>query len=90
MLPNVFPDDRGSFSEVLKSSDVPYLGIVRQINRSVSRKGTFRGFHAQKAPFCQAKLVEALTVPIYDIIVDARPDSKTFGKSACYLLDPVV
>lgn len=90
LFPNVFHDGRGSFTEVLKSSDVPYLDIVRQINRSVSRKGTFRGFHAQKAPFCQAKLVEALTVPIYDIIVDARPDSRTFGKSACYLLDPAV
>lgn len=90
LSPNVFHDGRGSFTEVLKSSDVPYLDIVRQINRSVSRKGTFRGFHAQKAPFCQAKLVEALTMPIYDIIVDARPDSRTFGKSAFYLLDPAV
>lgn len=85
MLPKVFSDNRGSFSEVLKG-DV--LSKVKQVNRSVSCQWTLRGSHAQKAPHCQAKLVEALTIPIYDIITDARPDSKTFGLTEVYLLDP--
>ena len=46
------------------------------------------GLHAQQGKHCQSKIVEALTIPIYDIIVDARPDSKTFGLAGVYLLDP--
>ena len=83
--PKVFSDSRGSFSEVLVNDD---LDGLKQINRSVSCQWTIRGCHAQKAPHCQAKLVEALTLPIYDIITDARPDSKTFGLTEAYLLDP--
>lgn len=45
--------------------------------------------HAQAGAHCQSKLVEALSLPIYDIITDARPDSKTFGTTAIYCLDPV-
>lgn len=85
VCPKVFSDNRGTFSEVLVGSS---LESIKQINRSTSCQWTVRGFHAQRAPMCQAKLVEALTIPIYDIIVDARPDSKTFGTIAAYLLDP--
>jgi dTDP-4-dehydrorhamnose 3,5-epimerase len=90
LYPDVHTDNRGSFSEVMKKSTVSYMYELKQINRSISCKGTLRGFHAQKAPFCQAKLVEALNMPIYDIIIDARPDRKTFGKSQAYLLKPDV
>lgn len=83
--PKVFLDNRGSFSEVLINEE---LNDLKQVNRSVSCQWTIRGCHAQKAPHCQAKLVEAITVPIYDIITDARPDSKTFGLTEAYLLDP--
>lgn len=86
VYPKVFSDNRGSFSEVLVSSRG--FDDIKQINRSVSCQWTIRGCHAQKAPHCQSKLVEALTIPIYDIITDARPDSKTFGLTAAYLLDP--
>lgn len=93
IVPDVFGDSRGSFSEVLKCrEDVPEwmktMTWIKQINRSVSSKNTIRGCHAQSGLFCQAKLVEALTTQIYDIIIDARPDSNTFGVSKAYLLDP--
>ena len=95
--PNVFSDSRGFFCEVLKQQDCPDSNIpvwltdliwIKQINRSVSKAGTVRGCHAQKGKFFQAKLVQALTTRIYDIITDARPDSETFGVSNVYLLDP--
>lgn len=86
VLPNVFKDNRGSFSEVLKG--VFGLSWIKQINRSVSSARTIRGCHAQKGEYCQAKLVEAINTRIYDIITDARPDSTTFGTSKIYLLDP--
>ena len=86
IYPNVFNDNRGTFSEVLKNDN---LKDIKQINRSTSCKMTFRGFHAQKAPFCQSKLVEALNHPIYDIIIDARPDSRSFGLIDAFLLDPI-
>lgn len=96
--PRVFSDNRGSFAEILKDvssqscSDVPTwftnLHWIKQMNRSISNAGTIRGCHAQKAPCCQGKLVEALTEQIYDVITDTRPDSKTFGATQVYLLDP--
>ena len=84
ITPSVFRDTRGWFSEVLKGDIID----VKQANRSASRGGVVRGLHAQKGSFCQAKLVEALTEVIFDIIIDARPKSETFGVSKCYRLDP--
>ena len=86
MYPKVFGDKRGFFTEVLTGDDVK---SIKQINRSSSCQLAVRGLHAQAGAHCQSKIVEALTIPIYDIIVDARPDSKTFGLFGVYLLDPV-
>ena len=86
IFPKVFDDSRGWFSEVLKGDD---LWWIKQINRSSSRGGVIRGCHAQRGWWCQAKLVEALTEVIFDFIVDARPDSETFGVSKIYRLDPL-
>lgn len=96
IYPNVISDNRGSFSEVLKNNSGDLSGIlfmkecdwIKQINRSSSSKYTIRGCHAQRAPYCQGKLVEALNEKIYDIITDARPESKSFGVTAIYILDP--
>lgn len=99
--PKVFNDDRGCFSEVMKyqedTCNMPLEAIcistniswIKQINRSVSKGCTIRGCHAQCGKFCQGKLVEALNEKIFDIITDARPDSKTFGTSKVFILDPV-
>jgi len=96
-IPNVFEDGRGSFSEVLKDidckdrDDIPswFLNTkwIKQINRSKSSESVVRGCHAQRGPFCQGKLVESINNVIYDIITDARPDSKTFGISKVFRLD---
>ena len=86
MYPKVFGDKRGFFTEVLAGED---MRDIRQINRSSSCQFAVRGLHAQGGAHCQSKIVEALTISIYDIIVDARPDSKTFGQFGVYLLDPV-
>ena len=90
VTPKVFNDARGSFSEVLvKGKCFSYMDEVKQINRSTSKPGVLRGFHAQTGDWCQAKLVEAVNAKLYDIIVDMRPTSSTFRKSASYVLDPV-
>ena len=94
--PDVFGDGRGWFCEVAKErgpgEGVPpwaeSLSWVKQVNRSSSRPGTVRGCHAQKGGSCQAKLVQALTAAMYDVITDARPESPTFGVSGVYVLDP--
>lgn len=85
LFPKIFDDNRGWFTEVLRL-DLDLIDI-KQINRSCSRPGVVRGCHAQRGPYCQAKLVEAINTNIVDVITDARPDSKTFGKSKMYLLD---
>lgn len=99
VFPDVHMDPRGSFVEVLKFERYPTdktvgwifrPGWIMQVNRSKSISGVARGLHAQKYGSCQAKLVEAVNRKIYDIIVDARPDSSTFGVSKVYSLDPNV
>ena len=93
ITPSIFKDSRGSFSEVLKEtneSDISFLhnlSWIKQINRSISSPGVIRGMHAQSGMSCQAKLVEAITGHVFDVITDARPDSSTFGVSNIYHLD---
>ena len=90
IFPKYFNDHRGYFMEVMnfdnQSSKVcPNIlkrsSYIKQVNRSSSNKCVFRGFHAQTGRYCQGKLVEAVTETVYDIIIDARPNSKTFGSS---------
>lgn len=94
-FPDVYKDGRGCFSEVLKhevgmiytSSWYTDLSWVKQVNRSVSKPGVARGMHAQKGRSCQGKLVQAVWGKVLDVIVDARPDSETFGVSDVFELD---
>lgn len=94
-FPNVFGDTRGSFCEVLKHIDWPTkedgwvsdLSWVKQVNRSRSKAGVARGMHAQHGKSCQGKLVQAVYGKVLDIIVDARPDSETFGTVDIFELD---
>lgn len=97
IFPKVFEDDRGSFTEVLKDfgqwpkENIPLrfanLNWIRQINRSVSDPYVFRGMHAQAGVYCQSKLVECIDGIVVDFIIDARPDSKTFGLFKGFVLD---
>lgn len=89
--PETGRDGRGTFSEQYKASAFRAAGIKNvfvQQNRSVSRKGVLRGLHFQKAPKAQAKLVRCGRGKVYDVAVDLRPGSATFGKSFGLELSP--
>ncbi len=78
-----FQDERGFFLESFKESAFNNNGIDTrfvQDNFSHSVKGVLRGFHYQKNPKAQAKLVTALRGEILDVAVDIRKNSPTFGK----------
>jgi dTDP-4-dehydrorhamnose 3,5-epimerase len=78
-----FSDERGFFMESFKESVFAENGIKTkfvQDNYSHSIKGVLRGLHYQKDPKAQAKLVMAVTGEIFDIAVDVRQDSPTYGK----------
>ena len=81
--PKVFGDSRGFFMESYKKSDFFANGIdveFNQDNHSKSAKGVLRGLHYQANPYGQAKLVRCSKGRIYDVAVDIRPESKTFGQ----------
>ena len=81
--PQSFSDDRGFFFESFKESDFFSNGIDKkfvQDNFSHSVNGVIRGLHFQKAPKAQAKLVIALKGKIFDVAVDIRKNSPTYGK----------
>jgi len=78
-----FLDDRGFFLESFKESDFISNGIDTkfvQDNFSHSVKGVLRGLHYQKNPKAQAKLVTALRGEIFDVAIDIRKNSPTYGK----------
>ncbi|MGH1366185.1 MAG: dTDP-4-dehydrorhamnose 3,5-epimerase [Calditrichia bacterium] len=80
--PPVFGDHRGFFMEVFHAKKYAELGIPHtfvQDNRSQSSKGILRGLHYQKIN-PQAKLVSVLAGEIFDVAVDIRKESPTFGK----------
>lgn len=81
--PKVFGDNRGFFMESYKKSDFVQNGIdveFNQDNHSKSTAHVLRGLHYQEAPYGQAKLVRCSKGRIYDVAMDIRPNSKTFGK----------
>lgn len=81
--PQIFKDERGYFFETYKFSEFLEEGIsdkIVQINQSFSYQNVIRGLHFQVEPYGQAKLVKCLTGEIYDIAVDLRKSSPTFGK----------
>ena len=81
--PKVFPDDRGFFLESYKRTDFERAGIGElfvQDNHSSSIRGVLRGLHYQLPPYAQGKLVRVLEGDIWDVAVDIRPDSSTFGR----------
>jgi len=80
--PKVFGDSRGWFMETYSKIKTPEINCdFVQDNHSFSaHKGTLRGIHFQKAPMAQAKLVRCSRGALFDIAVDLRPDSDTFGK----------
>lgn len=80
--PNVYPHDRGCFLETWNENRYRALGITRpfvQDNVSVSRRGVIHGLHYQD-PNPQGKLVSVLHGSAFDVAVDIRQQSPTFGQ----------
>lgn len=78
----VFHDHRGYFMETYNEQAFKEAGLnynFVQDNQSCSRKGVLRGLHFQKT-YPQAKLVRAIKGEIFDVVVDLREDSETYGK----------
>jgi dTDP-4-dehydrorhamnose 3,5-epimerase len=81
--PSVFEDERGYFLESFNLQKFEEnIGPIKfiQDNESKSSKGVLRGFHFQKPPFNQAKLVRCLEGRVLDVSVDIRKGSPTYGK----------
>lgn len=81
--PRVFSDPRGSFFESYNQNSIKGIGITNnfvQDNQSQSSKGVLRGLHYQMGEYAQAKLVRVIKGSVYDVAVDIRKGSPTFGK----------
>lgn len=82
ITPTVHGDSRGYFMEVYNYNDFKEAGIDQvfvQDNQSASKRGVLRGLHFQ-INYPQDKLVRVVSGEVYDVAVDLRPGSKTFGK----------
>ena len=80
--PGVFGDSRGYFMETYSTAEFEEIGLnynFVQDNQSKSRKGVLRGLHFQKEN-TQAKLVRCIKGEVFDVAVDLRPGSRTYGK----------
>ena len=80
--PTVHGDSRGYFVETYNSKDMAEAGldmVFVQDNQSASVKGVLRGLHLQKE-YPQGKLVRVIKGKVFDVAVDLRKDSKTYGK----------
>ena len=81
--PKVFADTRGYFLESYNRQFFASNGLnldFVQDNQSLSHKGVLRGLHFQNPPFAQGKLVRVITGAVYDVAVDIRKNSPTYGK----------
>lgn len=79
----VFPDERGSFMELYNQVEFAKQGIhdhFVQDNLSVSKQGVLRGLHFQDGEHGQGKLVGVIAGEVFDVAVDIRPTSSTFGQ----------
>lgn len=87
--PKVFGDERGFFLESYKKSTFIQNGIdydFIQDNHSMSAKGVLRGLHYQLNPKAQGKLVRCVSGSVFDVAVDIRKGSPTYGKWVGYEL----
>ena len=83
IAPNIFEDKRGYFFESYNKKKFHEAGLTYQFiqdNESKSSYGVIRGLHFQLAPYAQTKLLRVLQGEVFDVAVDLRKESKTFGK----------
>ena len=88
--PEIYKDDRGSFSEIFQSKlDNPEFKIKYiQENESISNYGVFRGMHLQKGNRSQSKLIRIVKGKVIDVICDLRKSSPSFKKIIFIELNP--
>jgi len=87
--PEIYADTRGFFFECYHREEFRKNGVTAdfiQDNHSVSVKGVLRGLHYQVAPKEQAKVVRVVRGEVFDVAVDIRPGSPTFGKYVSQIL----
>lgn len=83
--PTIFSDPRGAFVELFKASEFQANGVFMsfvQVNYSRSQKNVLRGLHYQLNPKAQAKLISVVSGEIFDVAVDIRRGSPTYGQWA--------
>jgi dTDP-4-dehydrorhamnose 3,5-epimerase len=84
--PRVFTDERGAFFESFNEAKfreaTGFAGSFVQDNHSISHKGVLRGLHYQLPPHAQGKLVRVVAGAVFDVAVDIREGSPTFGRWA--------
>lgn len=85
-----YPDERGVFMESFRADEWAKAGLppLLQDNLSRSKKGVIRGLHFQKEPHAVGKLVRCAQGRVFDVAVDIRKGSPTFGKWAGVELGP--
>lgn len=90
MEPDLLTDERGFFTRLFCREELSGLGLdfdPIQVNLSGNhQRGTLRGLHFQKAPHAEDKLVRAVAGAIFDLALDLRPDSPTYGRWAGFEL----
>ena len=83
IVPRVFRDDRGQFIQTYHRDIYKSAGITDdfvQDNQAISRRGVLRGLHYQVGPYAQSKLVRITRGSVFDVAVDIRPGSSTYGE----------
>ena len=87
---NEFRDSRGYFTEIFNQNifnkKLKKNFICKQINFIFSKKNSLRGLHFQKKPFSQKKILRVIKGKIFDVVVDIRKNSKSFGKFKSVIL----
>lgn len=82
--PERFPDERGFLARGYSKEEFAALGIHRPMVEAIIsfnlKRHTVRGMHYQREPRAQAKLVRCTAGAIYDVVIDLRPGSETFGR----------
>jgi dTDP-4-dehydrorhamnose 3,5-epimerase len=81
--PKIFQDARGYFYEPYNKKLFTELGVCEEFvqdNQSLSQKGVVRGLHFQKPPHAQAKLIRVIQGAVWDVVVDIRKNSPTYGE----------
>ncbi len=81
---DVFPDERGLFVRAWVADEFEAMGLETRIVQASlatnTRRGTIRGLHYQAPPFEETKVIRAVRGRVWDVALDLRPDSPTFGR----------